>query len=325
MSGFKESNYEYKGPFTLGEIANVIGCVIDADKADVKIKDLNPLNSAGDGDLSFFDNAKYLEQFRNSQATACIVSQKYAVQTPPNTVALAVNEPYRSYAKIAQMFYQPKREQHRVNPHAAVDSTAKIGKNVSIGAFSYIGTNVEIGDNTYIGHNVTIMSATIGNDCIIHAGVRIGQDGFGFAMGHGEHIKVPQLGGVVIGNNVEIGANTCIDRGSGPDTIIGSGTKIDNLVQIGHNVTTGENCVIVSQVGIAGSTKLGDYVVLAGKVGVNGHIKIGSGATVAAYSAVAKNIEPGMTVGGIPAVNAKEWRRQLMAVAKLGKVNKNDD
>jgi UDP-3-O-[3-hydroxymyristoyl] glucosamine N-acyltransferase len=147
--------------------------------------------------------------------------------------------------------------------------------------------------------------------------VRIGQDGFGFAMGAGGHIKVPQLGGVIIGNDVEIGANTCIDRGSGPSTIIGDGTKIDNLVQIGHNVEIGKHCIIVALVGIAGSTKIGDYVAIGGQSGVAGHLKIGTGAKIAAGSGVMKDIEPGKSVGGSPAMNIRDWHRTTLMIEKM--------
>lgn len=319
---FKESNYDYKGPFTLGEIAETLGCQVEKEKADIKITSLAPLSTASNGQLSFFDNSKYLEQFKLTQASACIINAKHASFVPPNVVAIIVEEPYRSYAKIAQKFYAAKAADVLIHPTAVIDKTAKIGKGTSIGAFTHIGRNVIIGDNSSIGSNVTIQSAKIGENAIIHPGVRIGQDGFGFAMGKGEHLKVPQLGGVVIGNNVEIGANTCIDRGSGPDTVIGDGTKIDNLVQIGHNVEIGRFCVIVSQVGIAGSVKIGDYVVLGGKAGINGHIKIGSGAKVAAFSGVLKNVEPGTTVGGQPAVNIRDWHKATLAMEKLAKGNK---
>lgn len=319
---FKQVNYDYKGPFTLGEIAAEIGAKIDAKYVDIKINALAPLGSAVEGHLSFFDNSKYLEQFKNCRASACILNHKHASDSPKNLVALLVDEPYRSYAKIAQKFYPMRAEDELVHPKAIIHPTAIIGKNTSIGAGAYIGRNVIIGDNCRIFANVTLQTCKIGHYCIIHPGVCIGQDGFGFAMGHGEHLKVPQLGGVIIGNDVEIGANTCIDRGSGPDTIIGDGTKIDNQVQIGHNVEIGKNCVIVSQVGIAGSSKLGDYVVIGGQTGINGHIKIGTGAKVAGFSGVLKNVEPGATVGGAPATNIREWHKQILAIEKLGKGNK---
>lgn len=319
---FKASNYDYKGPFTLREIAEVIGCKIDDSKADVSINSLAPLSSASEGSLTFFDNTKYLEQFKNARASACIVNAKYAEHAPKTMTVLVVDEPYRSYARIAQKFYPARQPDEEIHPQAVIHKTAKIGKGTSIGASTVIGRDVVIGENCRISPNVTLQSCRIGNNCIIHAGVRIGQDGFGFAMGQGEHIKVPQLGGVIIGNDVEIGSNTCVDRGSGPDTIIGDGTKIDNLVQIGHNVEIGRFCVIVSQVGIAGSTKIGDYVVLGGKSGLNGHIKVGTGAIVAAFSGVLKNVEPGATVGGQPAVAIRDWHKQILALEKLGKGNK---
>jgi len=306
----------------LREIAEHIGAQIDAAYAGVTITSLAPLSAAGPGHLSFFDNSKYLEQFKTCTASACIANAKYAPMAPKGVAVLTVAEPYRSYAKIAQKFYAPRVDEVLIHPGAVIDKTVKIGKGTSVGAYTVIGRDVVIGDNCRISPNVTLQSTKIGDNCIIHPGVRIGQDGFGFAMGQGEHLKVPQLGGVIIGNDVEIGANTCIDRGSGPDTVIGDGTKIDNLVQIGHNVEIGKFCVVVAQVGISGSTKLGDYVVLGGQAGISGHIKIGTGAKVAANAGVMKNIEPGMTVGGFPAIAIRDWHKTTLALEKLTKGNK---
>jgi UDP-3-O-[3-hydroxymyristoyl] glucosamine N-acyltransferase len=321
---FKASNYQYKGPFKLADLAKIIGCEVDNKFSNLEITDLAPLSTANAGQLTFFDNPKYLEQFKKTKAEACIVNRKYAVEAPAGIALLVTDEPYRAYAKVAQKFFAPVIDEPRIHPTASIDPTAKIGKDCIIGAYTVIGKEVEIGDNTRIYSNVSIQTATIGKDCIIHSGVRIGQDGFGFAMGKGEHYKVPQLGGVIIGNNVEIGANTCVDRGSGPDTIIGDGTKIDNLVQIGHNVEIGRNCVIVAQVGIAGSTKLGDYVVVGGQTGIAGHIKVGTGAKIAGLAGVMRNVEPGKTVGGFPAVDIRDWHKSTLLIQKLIK-EKNDN
>jgi len=161
--------------------------------------------------------------------------------------------------------------------------------------------------------------ATVGDNTIIHTGARIGQDGFGFAMGPAGHVKVPQLGRVIVGADVEIGANTTIDRGTGPDTVIGDGCKIDNLVQIAHNVQIGQNCVIVSQTGISGSTELGDFVVLAGQVGLAGHLKIGSGARIAAQSGVMRNVDPGQELGGSPAKPVRAWLKEVATLERLAR------
>ena len=322
---FKEANYEYKGPFKLADIAAEIGAEINsADSAKI-IKDLAALSSAKDGDLTFFDNSKYLNQFLATKATACIVHTKYGKTETAGVIKLVVPEPYKAYAKIAQKFYHPVKATGAVHPTAIVHETAKLGANCSVGPYSVIGKNVVIGKNSIIGASCTIQAAQIGANCIIHTGVRIGQDGFGFAMGAGGHIKVPQLGGVVIGDDVEVGANTCIDRGSGPNTIIGDGTKIDNLVQIGHNVEIGRGCIIVAQVGIAGSSRIADYVVIGGQAGLSGHIKIGQGAKIAAGSGVMKDVEPGKTVGGSPAMNIRDWHKSTLIIEKMVNEGINKD
>jgi UDP-3-O-[3-hydroxymyristoyl] glucosamine N-acyltransferase len=204
-----------------------------------------------------------------------------------------------------------------------IEDGVVIGNNSSIDHNSVIKRNVVIGNNTKIASNVTISHSVIGNNVIIHPGTRIGQDGFGFASDHTGHLKVPQLGIVKIGDFVEIGANTTIDRGSAQDTIIGDMCQIDNLVQLGHNVQLGKACVIVAQVGIAGSTKLGDFVILGGQVGVAGHLKIGNQVQVAAQSGIAQNIEDKQIMGGSPAVPIRQWHKQTFCLKKLANKDKS--
>lgn len=325
------------GPFALTQLVEWTGCEVKNAKGTLTLSDVAPLDRAGAAHISFFDNPKYIEQFAQSQAAACFVKPKYAEQAPTAMTLLLTEDPYRCYALVAQHFYPRKIPVAGIAPTAMIAKTAKIapdccieagvviGEDVEIGAGSIISANsviehgVKIGEHCQIGSSTTLSHTIIGNHVIIHRGVNIGQDGFGFALGRAGHVKVPQLGRVVIEDEVEIGSGTCIDRGTGPDTHIGAGTKIDNLVQIGHNVQVGRGCVIVAQTGIAGSTRLGDGVVLGGQVGLAGHLKIGSGAKVAAQSGVMEDIPAGTAVGGSPSVHVKDWHRQTLALARLSK------
>jgi len=333
------------GPFSLAEIAKIAGAEIyQQTGGGILISDVAPLEIATENHISFLVNSKYLEILSTSKASACFINKKYIDYAPKSMVLLVSDNSYKSYALAASVFYPQEVGDSYIDPTAAIESSAaidetcfiepnvvvgenvSIGKNCTIGANSVIASGVIIGDNTIIGPNVTISHAIIGNNVLLHPGVRIGQDGFGFASDRSGHYKVPQLGRVKIGNNVEIGANSCIDRGSGHDTIIGDGCMIDNLVQIGHNVELGKNCVVVAQVGIAGSTKLGDFVVLGGQVGVSGHLNIGSGAQVAAQSGVIKDIPPMEVQGGYPAFPVKQWHRQTAMLKKLiQKASKKND
>ncbi|MCA1941577.1 MAG: UDP-3-O-(3-hydroxymyristoyl)glucosamine N-acyltransferase [Caenispirillum bisanense] len=324
------------GPFPLSRIAEAGGCEIAAGgDPERRFADVAPLHEAGAEQVSFLDNKKYLPAFRDSRAGACIVHPDHAADAPAGMVLLLSREPYRAYAKVATLFYPAPAAVTGVHPTAVVDPTAVLGEGVQVGPGAVIEARAEIGAGTVIGPNAVIgagvqigplgsvganasVSHTIaGAKVHIYPGCRIGQDGFGFAMGRDGHLKVPQLGRVVIGDDVEIGANSTIDRGAGPDTVIGSGCRIDNLVQIGHNVQLGRGCVIVSQVGISGSTKLGDGVVIGGQGGVAGHLTLGSGAQVAAQAGVMRDIEPGGVVMGYPAKPIKEFWREVAALKQL--------
>ncbi len=324
-------------PITLQEIAAVSGAEVK-ENADKIITDVAPLQIAGPDHLSFFDNRKYLDLFQKTQAGACFISPEFVDKAPKNTAFLVTKTPYKAYALAAQKFYpEPSWSRSHIVPTAHIDKMAEIGANciidhnvyigrhAKIGAHCWIrpntviGPGVEIGDNVIIGSNCSLSHCIVGSRVRILPGVRIGQEGFGFAIDPAGHVPVPQLGRVLIGDGVSIGANTTIDRGAGPDTVIGEGCMIDNLVQIGHNVKIGKHCVIVAQVGISGSTEIEDYAVLAGQVGVAGHLKIGRGARIAAQSGLMKDVEAGAEMMGSPAVPLKDYFRQVATLSNLSK------
>jgi len=333
-----------QGPFTLAELAQHTGSILSRpDAADMRVSDVAPLDRAAVENIAFLDNPKYVETFRNSRAGACFVRERYADMAPPGIVLLYTEDPYRCYALTAQKFYPLHYPSEGIAATAIIDKTAKIGKGCRIEHGVVIGPKVEIGDRCSIGANTVLQEGVsigsdsrigalcslshcyIGQRVIIHRGVHIGQDGFGFAMNREGHVKVPQLGRVMVEDDVEIGAGTCIDRGTGPDTVIGTGSKIDNLVQIGHNVQVGRGAVIVAQTGIAGSTRIGDGAVLGGQVGISGHVKIGAGVKLAAKSGVMGDIPPGAAYGGSPAVPVKDWHRQTIALAKLARLRRSNE
>ncbi len=340
---FMTEPHFYKKPpvVTVSKVAEWAGAEIKKGDGAEAIKNVAPLEDAVSGDLVFLDNNKYFSHLENTQATACLIAPRFADRVPEHVVPLVVAEPYRAYAKVLSMLYPDGNrpltvlQRDGISPSAQVAETAVLEANVTVEAGAVIGPGAEIGADTYvgpnavigancrigrkcsIGANTTCQHAVIGNGVIIHPGVCIGQDGFGFAMGMSGHLKVPQIGRVIIQDDVEIGANTTIDRGANRDTMIGEGTKIDNQVQIAHNVVIGRHCILVSQVGIAGSATLGDYVAIGGQSGVNGHVKVGSGTQVAAVSSVYEDLPGGGKYGGVPAKPLKDWFREVTAVSRL--------
>ncbi|UEM05886.1 UDP-3-O-(3-hydroxymyristoyl)glucosamine N-acyltransferase [Skermanella rosea] len=324
------------GPFTLERLAGIAGAELapGADPA-AEFTDVAPLDTAGPGDVSFLDNKKYVGAFEASRAGACIVHPDLVSKAPPGMALLVTPKPYRGYALVAQAFYPVPAPKPGISPQAVVDPTAAIGEGTEVGPGAVIGAGVrigarcriapnavigdrvEIGDDTTIGACASLSHCLIGSRVNIYPGARIGTDGFGFAMDPAGYVRVPQLGRVIVEDDVEIGTNSTIDRGAGPDTVIGRGSMIDNLVQIGHNVAMGPGCVIVAQSGISGSTQLGHHVVLAAQAGLAGHLKVGAGARIAAKAGVMRDIPPGGEVGGVPSVPMKQWLRQVAVLANL--------
>ncbi len=328
--------FEVAGPFTVADIAVRIGATVAGAAAPARVlRDVAPLQIATGDQLAFIDNRKYLDAFRRSRAGAVVVHPSLAGEAPADLCLLVTERPYRAYAIAAQAFYPEPPPVPWISPDARIDATARIGegsriehfaviganarigRRCAIGAGSVVGASCTLGDDVRIGPHVSISHAVIGARVRLYPGARIGQDGFGFSADADGFVKVPQLGRVIIGDDVEIGANSTVDRGAGPDTVIGAGTMIDNLVQIGHNVQVGRNCVLVAQCGISGSTRLGDFVMIGGQAGLVGHLEIGAGARIGAKAGVPKDVAAGETVLGSPAVPIKLHHRQVAALKRL--------
>lgn len=308
--------FDHAGPVTLGRLAELTGASLRGASDNRELFDVAPLETATDRDVSFLDNVKYLDAFSASRAGACFVREKFTSRAPQGMALLVTETPYLAYALTARLFYPEAAPKIGMSPLAHIAADAIIGARATIGPYAVIGRGVSIGDDCIIGSHVTISHALIGNRVIIHPGARIGQDGFGFAPSPKGLVKVPQLGRVLIGHDVEIGAGTCIDRGAGPDTMIGDGSKIDNLVQIGHNVRIGRHVVIAAQTGVSGSTHIEDGVMIGGQAGLAGHLRIGAGVKLAAQSGVMADIPPKQSYGGTPAVPIRDWHRQTVVLAR---------
>lgn len=325
---------------TISEIAGLTGAE-PRERSDRSISGVAALSAAGPEDITFFDNRRFAEALAATSAGACFCAAHDAALVPPKTVALVTRRPHEAFAKVAAALYpsagrpqpvlategvSPKAEIHKaatIEPGATIEARAVIGPGAEIGrgsliaAGAVIGPGVRLGRDCAIGPNAVITHALIGDRVVVHAGSCIGQDGFGYIPGAVAHLKLVQIGRVIIQDDVEIGANTTIDRGSIRDTVIGEGTKIDNLVQIGHNVVLGRNCLIAGHVGISGSVTIGDSVMLGGKVGVRDNVTIGRGAIIAASSAVGTDVPENARWGGIPAHPIRQWLRETQMLRRL--------
>jgi len=327
-------------PLTVKELAEKVGAAFTGDGSTV-IKAAAPIDSAGPGQITFLSNPAYKDFLSTTKASAIVVSPKMTVE---HCCTIVSKNPYLAFSQIVDILYPPTyaerwgihptavvassaklHDKCEIGPHVVIEDEAVIGEGTVIKAGTFIGTKSVIGQNCRIAPNVSIMhECKIGNNVIIHAGTVIGSDGFGFAPTEPgqEFKKIRQVGWVEVGDNVELGANVTIDRGAIGPTVIERGVKIDNLVQIAHNVRVGENSIIIAQVGISGSTKLGKAVILAGQVGLTGHLQIGDGVMVGAQSGVARSIEAGKRYFGSPAKPAEEAMRIEANLRKLPELAK---
>jgi UDP-3-O-[3-hydroxymyristoyl] glucosamine N-acyltransferase len=322
---------------TIGEIVELVGGQYRGPR-ETRISGVAPLADAGERHITFLSNPKYAALLQSTRAAAVLVASDVEGDSDS---WIRVKNPYYAMARVVSRWFDERPMPRGISPLASIDPSARLGSNVGVGPFVTIAANVVIEDDVAVFQNVSIEAGStigagtiiypavsiyertrIGKRCIIHSGAVIGSDGYGFATEGGKHHKIPQIGIVRIEDDVEVGAGTTIDRAALGETVIGEGTKIDNLVQIGHNVKVGKHCLLVSQAGIAGSTELGDYVVMAGQSGAVGHVHIGAGAQISAKSAVFADVPDKARVQGVPAVPWREfsrrevWSRRLPELAK---------
>jgi UDP-3-O-[3-hydroxymyristoyl] glucosamine N-acyltransferase len=340
---------------TIGQIAELTGAVpLNGAPLDRVISNVAPIDLAGPADVTFIENTRYLKSLAATRAGACLMTEQFEAKAPRGLIVLRTKEPYRAFVTVERKLFPdsvrptslfgaegtaPGAYVHssaRLESNVTVDPGAVIGPNTRIGSgtvvapTAVIGPGVQIGRDCAIGAGCTITHSLIGDRVIIHPGCRIGQDGFGYLRGKTGHDKIPQIGRVIIQDDVEIGANTTVDRGAVRDTFIGEGTKIDNLCQIGHNCSIGRHCIIVAQCGLSGSVTLEDFVVLGARVGIVEHVTVGKGAMLAARSSVITDVPAGARWGGLfkakPTVDAaREIIAFERAARRVGSQDRNDD
>jgi UDP-3-O-[3-hydroxymyristoyl] glucosamine N-acyltransferase len=347
MSG--RSFFRNRAPLTVAEVAALTGAELRRNPdPERRITGIAVLDRAGPQDLVFLDNLKFAVQAGGCVAGACLVTEQFAGFVPDPVAVVVVKQPFHAFVTVARALFPdalrpsslfdgaraPGAVLHpsarlesgvTIDPGAVIGPGAEIGSGTLIGANAVIGAGVHIGRDCSIGPNATIVHALIGDRVIIHAGCHIGQDGFGYLMGASGHRKIPQVGRVIIQDDVEIGAGSAIDRGAFRDTVIGEGTKIDNQVQVGHNVTIGRHCVLVAQSGVAGSATLEDYVVLGAKVGIKDHLTIGEGAQIAASSNLGVDVPAGGRWAGTPARPYTQWVQQERYLTRIGRSTQGQD
>jgi len=322
--------------FSAIQIATLINGKLEGDP-NAKVSKLAKIEEAGAGSLTFLSHPKYAEYLKTTGASVIIVSEDIVGEKPANSTFIKVKDSRQAFSVLLDAYHKQQFSKTGIEQNAVVAKTAKYGTNVYIGSFSYIGENVTIGNNVHIFPNVYIgdnskigdgcviypgvkiyLDCVIGKNCKFHSGVIIGSDGFGFVPNsENQYHKMPQVGNVVIEDNVEIGSNTTIDRATMGSTVIRKGVKLDNLIQIGHNVEIGENTVIAAQSGVAGSTKIGRDCMIGGQVGIIGHITIGNGVKIAAQSGVGNNIPDGATIQGSPAFDHMDYKKSYVVFRKL--------
>ncbi len=329
--------------FTAEQIAGILNGEVEGNAA-ITVNSLAKIEEGKLGTLSFLSNPKYEEYIYKTEASICIVNKSFnPSKSLPSTLTLVkVDDAYSCFAKLLEFYDQMRRKQPKIETPSSIAESAKIGENIHLGAFSYIGENAEIGDNVviypnvYIGENVKIgnnvtlhpgvtvyVDCVIGNNCTIHAGTIIGSDGFGFAPSDsGEYSKIPQIGNVILEDNVEIGSNCTIDRATMGSTVIRKGVKLDNLIQIAHNVEVGKNTVMASQVGVAGSTKIGERVMIGGQAGISGHIHIADETKIVAQSGIPNTIKKADSLMGSPGIPLEDFKKSYFGFRKLPQILK---
>jgi len=321
--------------FSAQQIADLLEGEVEGNP-EVTVNSLSKIEEGKTGTLSFLANPQYTPYLYSTQASVVIVNKSFEPEQPIQSTLVRVDDAYASFARLLDVYNQLKHDKKGIDAHASISETASVGENAYIGAFTYvgdhtsigenvkiypgsfIGDNVEIGDNTIIYSGVRVYSdCKVGKEVTLHSGVIIGGDGFGFAPNSGSYDKVAQIGNAIVEDYVEVGANTTIDRATLGSTIIRKGVKLDNLIQIAHNVEIGENTVIAAQSGVAGSTKIGKNCMIGGQVGIIGHLTIGNNVKIAAQSGIGNNIEDNQIVQGSPAFGIREYKRSYVYFRKL--------